>query len=71
MKQFLANHLGKMLIIHYGSSSTLKGKLVDVADGVAQLEGEETTLFVAIDKINVFWEEIPREKALGFISRPG
>ena len=69
MKEILASHLGKTLIIHYGASSTVKGKLIDIADGVAQLEGEESTIFVSIDKINMFWEEKPRDKSLGFVTK--
>ena len=70
MKQILANHLGKNLVIHYGASSVVKGKLIDLADGVAQLEGEEATFFVAIDKIHVFWEEEERDQAMGFVTKP-
>ena len=69
MKQILANHLGKHLVIHYGAESSIKGKLIDVADGVAQVEGEESTMFISIDKINVFWEEKDREKSLGFVKK--
>ncbi len=70
MKQILANHLGKNLVIHYGGGSSIKGKLVDVTDGVAQVEGEESTMFLAIDKIDLFWEERDRDKSLGFITKP-
>ncbi len=69
MKEILATHLGKTLTIHYGTSSSVKGKLIDLADGVAQLEGEEATIFLAVDKINVFWEEKPRDKPLGFVTK--
>ncbi|MBI4470980.1 MAG: hypothetical protein HY650_16830 [Acidobacteria bacterium] len=69
MKEILARFLGKELVLHYGTSSTVKGKLTDIADGVAQLEGEEATVYLAIDKINLFWEEKPREKPLGFITK--
>ena len=69
MKEILAKFLGKSLIIQYGVSSTVKGKLIDLADGVAHIEGEDATIFLAVDKVTVFWEEKEREKALGFITR--
>jgi len=71
VKQILANYLNKMIEIHYGSTAAIRGKLLDIVEDVAKLEDEDkVTMYVAIDKICVFWEVKEKEKPVGFIRKP-
>lgn len=70
MKQILSNYLDKTIEIHYGGTATVKGKLIDIIDGVAKLQDEDETIFyVPIDKIRVFWEVKEKGKAVGFLTK--
>jgi hypothetical protein len=70
VKQVLTNYLGRKVEIHYGGTATIKGELVDIIDGIAKLKDEENVmLFVAIDKIRVFWEVKEKDKSVGFVAQ--
>jgi len=72
VKPLLAKYLGKTIEIHYGGTSTVRGKLVNLLDDVAELKDEEDlTFYVAISQIRLFWEVSEKEKPLGFVSPSG
>jgi hypothetical protein len=63
--------LDKTVEINYGGTVTVKGRLIDIVDGVAKLQAQDQTIFyVPIDKIHVFWEVLEKEKAVGFVTKP-
>lgn len=70
MKQILADFLNKLIEIRCDGTTIVRGTLLDIMDEVAKLEDEDkVTIFVAIAKINVFWEVKEKEKPVGFISK--
>ena len=58
--------MGKQIDVSCGSSTAVRGDVVDVKDGVLYLRDEhERVAYIAIDKIAVIWEVKPN------VSRPG
>jgi hypothetical protein len=70
VKQILSNYLNKTIEINYGGTTTVKGKLLEIIDGVTRLEAQDKTIFyVPIDKIHAFWVVTERDKAMGFVTK--
>jgi hypothetical protein len=71
MKELLTRMLGKSVDIFCGGSSSLRGEVIRVEDGVLHLKDSDQKLcFVAIDKIVVVWEARSDEHRAGFVSPP-
>jgi hypothetical protein len=67
MRELLAKMIGKKLDIFCGGTSSLRGKVVKVDEGVVHLVDEDDRmLYVAIDRIAVFGETT--EQRAGFIT---
>ena len=57
MQEFLSRMMGKRIDIYCGGSSSLRGEVLKVADGILYLKDDEEQLcYVAIEKIIVVWE---------------
>lgn len=70
MKELLSKLIGKKVELRCGISSSLKGEVIKVEDGVLHLkDAEEKTCFVAIDKIVVVWDAPDEEHRAGFVSK--
>ena len=69
MQEFLSSLIGKTIDVRCGSSSTLRGEVVKVEEGVLHLKDSDKKLcFIAIDKIVVVWEASDEEHRAGFVS---
>ena len=68
MQQFLSEMIGKKIDVHCGGSSSLRGEVLKVVDGVLHLRDDEKRMcFVNIDKINVVWEARDDDHRAGFV----
>lgn len=68
MQEILAKMVGKRVDIFCGGTSSLRGKLVKVADGVAHLVDEDDRMFyVSTERVIVFSESPDSEQRAGFI----
>jgi len=69
VERFLAGFVGKKLDVYCGGASSLRGEVLQVADGVLHLKDNDGKLcYVAIDKIMVVWEARDDEHRAGFVS---
>ena len=69
MRELLAKLVGKKIDVFCGGTSSLRGKLVKVDEGVAHMVDEDDQMFyVAIDRIIVVSEERDSEPKAGFIT---
>ena len=68
MERFLAGLIGKKIDAFCGGSSSLRGEVIKVEDGVLHLKDDDKVCFVAIDKIVVVWEARDGDHRAGFVS---
>jgi hypothetical protein len=69
MEEFLTQLMGKKVDVSCGMSSTVRGDIVSVKDGVLYLRDEEDRVaYVTIEKIAVVWEVKDHEVRTGFVS---
>ena len=72
MKHILSSYLNKTIEIHIGGSMTIKGKLLDIVDDLVRIETQdETTCYVPLDKIHMFYEVKEKDKPVGFVTQSG
>ena len=70
MQTLLAKMIGKKLDVYCGGSSSLRGEVLKVEDGVVHLKDSDgKTCYVAIEKIVVVWEAKEDEHKAGFVSK--
>jgi hypothetical protein len=68
MQEFLSKMVGKKVDIYCGGSSSLRGEVIRVEDGVLHLkDSDQKMCFVAIDKIVVVWEARDDGHRAGFV----
>lgn len=68
MRELLAKMVGKKLDIFCGGTSSLRGKLVKVDDGVAHLVDEDDRMFyVSVERVVVFSETRESDQRAGFV----
>jgi Domain of unknown function (DUF6897) len=68
MQEFLSKMVGRKIDVFCGGSSSLRGEVIRVDEGVLHLKDSEQKLcFVAIDKIVVVWEARDDEHRAGFV----
>ena len=65
MERFLAGLIGKKIDAFCGGSSSLRGQVIKVEDGVLHLKDDDKVCFVAIDKIVVVWEARDGDHQIG------
>lgn len=69
MQDFLSKMVGKKIDVYCGGSSSLRGEVMKVEEGVLHLKDNELKMsFVAIDKILVVWDARDDEHRAGFVS---
>jgi Domain of unknown function (DUF6897) len=69
MQKLLANMIGKKIDVYCGGSSSLRGEVIKVEEGVLHLkDSDEKTCFVSVEKIIVVWEAKDEEHRAGFVS---
>ena len=68
MEEFLKQMVGKEIDAAFGSSSIVRGKVIDVKHGILFLEDEyERTAYASIEKITVVWECKELHSRPGFV----
>jgi hypothetical protein len=68
MRELLNRMVGKKLDMFCGGTSSLRGKLVKVDEGVAHMVDEDDQMFyVAIERIIVFSETRTGDQRAGFV----
>ena len=68
MQDFLSKMIGRNLDVYCTGSSSLRGEVVKVEDGVLQLKDTDDRMcYVALDKIVVVWEARDEEHRAGFV----
>ena len=70
MEEFLKRMLGKKIDVGCGSSSSVRGDVIDVKEGVLYLRDEhERVAYVAIEKIAIIWEVKDSLSRPGFVGK--
>lgn len=73
MKELLESRIGKEIDVSFGAG-TVSGKIIQIEGDILQLEKDDQTFFVRIEKIVAFWDSKERGekkvKSPGFISVP-
>ena len=68
MQDLLSKMVGRKLDVYCSGSSSLRGVVVKVEDGVLHLKDDENRVcYVALDKIVVVWEARDEEHRAGFV----
>lgn len=71
MKEILENRIGKEIDVSFGAG-TVTGKVIKIDGDILQLEKDDQTFFVRIEKIVAFWDSKERSekkvKSPGFVS---
>lgn len=69
MRELLAKMVGKKVDLFCGGTSSLRGKVVKVDDGVAHLVDEDDQMFyVAVERVIVFSETRSSDQRAGFVA---
>ena len=70
MQKLLSRMLGKRVEVRCGISTSLRGEVVSVEDGVLKLkDSDEKMCLIAVDKIVVVWEASDEGHRAGFVPR--
>ncbi len=70
MQEFLSKMIGRKLDIVCGTSSSLRGEVVKVEEGVLHMkEPDQKPFYVAIEKIVAVWEASNEEHQAGFVPK--
>ena len=68
MEEFLKQLMGKKIDISCGQSSTVRGDVVDVKNGVLYLRDEnDRVAYVSIDRVAIVWEVQEHHTRPGFV----
>ena len=68
MEEFLKQLMGKKIDISCGTTSTVRGDVMDVKDGILYMRDEhERVAYVAIEKVAVIWEVKEHQTRPGFV----
>ncbi len=68
MEEFLTGLIGKKIDVSCGTSSTVRGDVVAVKDGVLHLRDDnERIAYVAVEKVAIVWEAKDHEVKPGFV----
>lgn len=69
MLEFLSTMIGKKVDIVCSGASGVSGEIVKIENSIVQVNHEDKTYYVAIDKIAIVCEVKDNETRAGFISR--
>ena len=68
MKELLSSLIGREVDVVCTGTSSLRGKVVKVDDGVVQIKDDDDNVcYVALDKIIAVWEKRDRNRHPGFV----
>ncbi len=68
MEEFLKQLLGKKIDISCGATSTVRGDVVDVKDGILYLRDEDDRVaYVSIERVAIVWEVKEQQTRPGFV----
>lgn len=68
MQEKLSKLIGREIDVVCVGSTSLRGKVINVEDGVLHLkDDEDETCYVSIDKIVTVWEKRDRDRQPGFV----
>ncbi len=68
MEEFLKQMMGKKIDIACGTTSTVRGDVIDVANGILYLRDEhERVAYVSIEKVAIVWEVKEHQTRPGFV----
>jgi hypothetical protein len=68
MEEFLKKMMGKKIDIACSSSSTVRGDVIDVKNGILHLRDEhERVAYVAVEKVAIVWEVNEHQTRPGFV----
>jgi hypothetical protein len=68
MQDLLAKLIGRKVDIVCVGAAAVRGELIKVENGVAELKEDNQTCYIAIDKIGLVWEARDHESRAGFVS---
>ncbi len=69
MEEFLKQLMNKKVDIAFGASTTVRGDIVDVKEGILHLRDEhERIAYVAVAQIAVVWEVKDSQSRPGFVN---
>jgi hypothetical protein len=70
MEKFLHTLIGRRIDVFCGATSSLRGDVAKVEDGILHLKDDEGEVcYVAVDKIIAVWEKRDKERHTGFLSK--
>jgi hypothetical protein len=70
MEKFLQTLIGQRIDVFCGATSSLRGDVAKVEDGILHLKDDEGEVcYVAVDKIIAVWEKRDKERHTGFLSK--
>ena len=70
MEKFLQTLIGRKIDVFCGSTSSLRGNVATVEDGILHLKDDEGEVcYVAVDKIIAVWEKQDKERHTGFLGK--
>ena len=68
MEEFLKQLMGKKIDLSCGTTSTVRGDVMDVKNGILYLRDEhERVAYVAIEKVAIVWEIKEHQTRPGFV----
>ncbi len=68
MEEFLKQLMGKKIDLSCGQSSTVRGDVVDVKNGVLYLRDEnDRVAYVSIERVAIVWEVKEHHTRPGFV----
>ena len=68
MEEFLKQLMGKKIDISCGTTSTIRGDVMDVKDGILYMRDEhERVAYVAVEKVAIVWEVKEHQTRPGFV----
>ena len=69
MEEFLKQLVKKQVDISFGATSTVRGDVVDVKDGILHLRDEDERIaYVSVERIAVVWEVKDSQSRPGFVN---
>ncbi len=68
MEEFLKQFMGKKIDISCGTSSVVRGDVIEVKDGMLHLRDEhDRVAYVATEKVAIVWEVKEHQTRPGFV----
>jgi len=70
MEEFLKTLTGRNIDVFCGATSSMRGEVAKVENGVLHLQDEDGEIcYITIEKIIAVWEKRDKERHSGFVNR--